>query len=414
MTVIPRADPPALFINIMRAREALRGVVHETPLDLSRTFSKLSGGKVYLKLENLQRTGSFKIRGAYYKIYRLGEEAKKRGVITASAGNHAQGVALASSLLGVKATVVMPENTPVSKVIATKSYGTNVNVILHGKTYDDSYRKSMELSAEGGPTFIHPFDDPDVIAGQGTVGVEILEGLGAPDVVVVPVGGGGLISGIAVALKTLAGSRVKVIGVEAEACPSVKTSLGRGEPVEVEARPTIADGILVKKPGELTLEIMEKFVDDVVLVSDREIAKAIFILLERGKILAEGAGAASLAALLSGKLDLRGKRAVFVVSGGNIDLTLLSKIISRELVASGRVARIQGFLPDVPGSLNAVLAVIGALRSNVIDVEHDRLDPALEPGWARVDITIEVPDPTALGEILRQLSERGYSFKVVR
>ncbi len=400
-----------ILVEIMKARNVLRGVIHKTPLDFSRSFSEMSGGKVYLKLENMQKTGSFKPRGAYYKISKLMAEKEVKGVVAASAGNHAQGVAYAASMMNLKSVIVMPITAPASKIIATKSYGAEI--ILHGRVYDECHAKALEVARERGYEFIHPFDDPYVIAGQGTIGLEILEDMGAPDIVVVPIGGGGLISGIAISLKLLAKNRVKIIGVQSDAAPSMKKSLEARKPLSIDVRASIADGIIVKRPGELTYKIISDLVDDIVVVSDKEIARSIFLLLERSKTVVEGAGAAALATILSGKINVEGKKVVAIVSGGNIDLTLLSKIISRELATAKRIARLEGILPDTPGSLNKVLTTLGGLRVNIIDIVHDRLDPGLDPGYAKVILTIELPSPETLDEVLEALEKNGYPFKTI-
>ncbi|MCS7103816.1 MAG: threonine ammonia-lyase, partial [Candidatus Korarchaeum sp.] len=314
-----------IFSRIEEARALLRPVIHETPLMTSRTLSELSGSEVHLKMENLQKTGSFKVRGAYYKMKMIGNLS---GVVAASSGNHAQGVAYSASLLGIKAVIVMPKHTPLFKINATKSYGAQV--VLHGETYDDAYIKAKEVSESEGLPFIHPFNDPDVIAGQGTIGIEVQEEIGGCDAVVVPVGGGGLISGIAIAMKTL-NPEVKVIGVQPSGAPTGYLSYKQGDLVETQQAYSIADGVVVKRPGDLTLRIMKSFVDDIVLVDDRDVARAIFLLLERVKTVVEGAGALSVAALLSGRLKLEGKRVVCVLSGGNIDPFMLIRIVNRVL-----------------------------------------------------------------------------------
>ena len=400
----------SIFLNILRASRVLKEVVHKTPLDRSRFFSSASGGDVYLKLENLQKTGAFKVRGAYYKIYMLSPDEKKRGVVAASAGNHAQGVAFASRAAGVDAVIVMPETAPIAKIEATRSYGARI--ILYGDLYDDAYEKALEIARSEGRVFIHPFDDPYVIAGQGTIALEIIESLPSFDTIIVPVGGGGLISGIAIAVRMLLGDQVKIIGVEAERSPSMKISLEQGHPTEVSVAHSIADGIVVKKPGELTYSIISELVDDIVTVSDDEIAHAIVALLERGKTLAEGAGAVSLAAILSGKVDIANKKCVAIVSGGNIDLSLLSRIIPRELYKMGRLVRISGIVPDKPGVLNSVLQVASRAKANIVDIRHERLDPRLHPAVAEVVLTMEIPQPEVVDEIVAELARKGLEFRV--
>jgi threonine dehydratase len=391
------------------ARGFLKDHIHETPLDFSNTFSKMTGAEIYLKLENLQKTGSFKVRGAMYKVARLREQGV-RLVVTASAGNHAQGVAYAASVAGLKSIIVMPETAPVSKINATRSYGAEV--ILHGRVYDDSYKRAVEICAESGGVFLHPFDDVQVVAGQGTIALEILERM-EPEAVVVPIGGGGLISGIASVLKTRLGSRVRVYGVQSRAAPSMLISLERGRPTEVEVDLSIADGIIAKKPGELTLQLVSECVDDIVLVDDSEVSRAMFLLLERSKTVVEGAGASSLAALLSGKIDVRGRRVVAMVSGGNVDMTVLSKIVIREMMREGRMVRIKGTLPDRPGELKRVVDVLARARCNIVDIEHDRMQSLLTPGWASIQVTFEIPAKEKLRHILGALRRQGHQFEEV-
>ncbi len=401
---------PDIFDRIKEAKEILKNVVHRTPLTRSYTFSKLTGGNIYLKLENLQKTGSFKARGAYNKLWHLVKAKGIRECITASSGNHAQGVAYAATLLGVKSTIVMPKYTPVIKVVATKGYGANV--ILYGRTYDDAYEYAVRLSKERNIDFIHAFNDPYIIAGQGTIGLEIYEDLPNIDAVVVPIGGGGLISGIAIALKNLK-PNVKVYGVEASGAPSMKLSLEKGEIVKVRDIDTIADGIAIKSPGDLTFKIVSEIVDDVLLVDDDEIVRAMFMLLERCKLVAEPAGAVGVAAVLSGKIDVREKNVAIVVSGGNVDMPLLSRVIDKALVVEGREIRIRGVLNDRPGTLKEVLESIAKARANVISIEEDRVSPTVKIGKVEVTITLEVPDKESIDEILKDLKGKGYSFKVV-
>jgi len=395
---------------VKEAAKVLKPIIHRTPLDRSATFSRMCGGEVFLKLENLQKTGSFKIRGAYYKLWKTLREKSITTCVAASSGNHAQGVAYAASMLGVKAIIVMPEYTPVAKIAATKGYGAEV--VLYGRTYDEAYLKALEICRRLKAEFIHPFDDPYVIAGQGTIGIEIYEDLKNVDVVLVPVGGGGLISGVAIALKRL-NPRVKIIGVQAEGAPAMALSLREGRIVRYENPDTIADAIAVKEPGKLTFSIIEELVDDIVLVDDNEIAYAVFMLLERCKCVAEPAGALGVAALLSEKVDARRKRVVAIVSGGNIDMALLARIIERMLFVEGREVRIRGVLPDRPGMLKRVLEVLAEAKANIVTIEHDRANPSLRPGKAEVTITIEVPAMEHVGELLARLKRIGYEFRVV-
>ncbi len=399
-----------IYVEALHASRILREVVHKTPLDFSRTFSKLTGGKVYMKLENLQRTGAFKVRGAYYKIYKLPEEQKKKGVVAASAGNHAQGVAFAATAAGIPSTIVMPETAPISKIQATQGYGAKV--VLYGTVYDDAYRKALEIAEETGAVFIHPFDDPDIIAGQGSIAVEILEELQDIDIVVVQIGGGGLISGIASVIRNTLGDDVKIIGVEPASAPKMKASIEAGRIVEIQAKPSIADGLVTKKPGKLTFQLVSELVDDIVTVTDDEIAHAILMLLERSKTVAEGAGAAGLAAVLSGKIDVKGKKAATIISGGNIDVTLLSRIVMRELVRQKRIVIMRTKLPDRPGTLRTLLEYLAEARLNIIEISHDRYDPRLEPGWAEVTIIAEVPQIERLERLVRRLEEIGYEVEL--
>ncbi len=392
-----------------KAREALGIIspyIHRTPVDLSNTFSRMTGCNVYLKYENMQKTGAFKVRGALYKVSRLA--GRVRGVVAASAGNHAQGVAYAARVYGLQAVIVMPETATISKVEATRSYGAVV--MLHGRIYDDAERMARRIAEEKGYAFVHAFDDEDVIAGQGTIALELLEQLESFDTVIVPIGGGGLISGVASVLKTL-GRRVRVVGVEPANVPKMLESIKAGKPVTISPRPTIADGLATKRPGELTFKLVSELVDDIVLVDEEEIAHAIYMLLERAKVLAEGAGAAALAALLAGKVGCKpGERVIALVTGGNIDLTTLYRILLRGLARGGRIARITGHIMDVPGELARVLTVIARHRGNIVDVHHDRSDTR-GPAWhAKVTIVFEAPSRQAIDEILEELKREGYSF----
>jgi threonine dehydratase len=397
-----------VYEESLKAKEVVEPYVHHTPLDLSATFSRMTGGKVYLKYENLQKTGSFKVRGALYKVYSVKDRVK--GVVAASAGNHAQGVAYAASIFGLHAIIVMPETATIAKVEATKSYGAEV--ILHGRIYDEAEAKALEIAREKGYEFIPAFDDVKIMAGQATVVHEILEDLQDFDMIVVPVGGGGLISGIASVVKRCR-PHVRVVGVEPENVPKFKKSLEAGKPVTVEAKPTIADGLATKKPGRLTFKIVASLVDDIVTVSEEEIAHAIYLLLERGKVLAEGAGAAALAALLSGRVEAQGKKVVAIVSGGNIDLTALYRVLLRGLASTGRLVTFEGYVPDTPGTLSEVAAVIAKHRGNILEVVHDRTTPR-GPAWhARLQITVELPSPETANDILGDLERLGYRFKII-
>jgi threonine dehydratase len=396
--------------DIWRARENLAGVIHHTNLDLSHTFSELSGNKVYLKTENLQKTGSFKIRGAYNKIASLDEKEKQKGVIAASAGNHAQGVAFGANKAGIPATIVMPEGAPLSKVIATRGYGANV--LLYGSIYDDAFNKAQEIQNETGAVFVHAFDNKEVIAGQGTIGLEILDELPDVDAILVPIGGGGLISGIATAVKSLKSS-IKIIGVEAEGAACVKTSREKGEVFPLTSVHTIADGIAVKCPGSFTFDLIQKYVDDVVTVSDEEIASTILLLLERAKLVAEGAGATALAALVYRKNLIKNKKVAVIVSGGNIDVNFMSRIIEKGLVKTGRNVKLTTIMSDKPGSLQHFLSIIAENKANVISIHHDRLDPDIPLDKAQVDVVLETQSSDHVKELISNLKKHGYDVKVI-
>ena len=398
------------FEKILETKNLISKYIHETPLDFSTTFSNMTGYKVYLKLENLQKTGSFKVRGAFSKLTRLVNEGRvKSGVIAVSAGNHAQGVAYAARTLGVSAVIVMPELAPVSKYLATRSYGAEV--IQYGKFLHESMKKAEELIRERGLTLIHPYGDIEVIWGQGTLGLELpAQDL---DAVVVPVGGGGLISGVALAVKAR-NPNVKVIGVQSVASPSLKVSKSLRRLVEIEPSFSIADGILVKSPSELTFQFIDEFVDDIVLVDDFEISNAIYLLLERNKTVVEGAGAASLAAVLSGKLNLeRGRKVAVVLSGGNIDMPLLAQIIEKVLYHAHRVVKVKVIVPDKPGYLNTILSEVAMIRGNVIEVVHDRISSDVPPGYTKIYITFEVSSPEVLETLFTRLTSKGILATIV-
>ncbi len=356
--------------KVYRASTVLKEIIRETDMIAAPKINPAA--KVYLKTENLQVTGSFKIRGSYFKISQLSDEEKAKGVIACSAGNHAQGVALAATRNGIKSTICLPDGAPISKVEATKRYGAEVCLVKG--VYDDAYKKAIQLRDENGYTFIHPFNDPDVIAGQGTIGLEILDQLSNVDVVVVPVGGGGLISGVAYTIKQLKPS-CKVYGVQAQGAPSMLKSLESDEIETLDGVNTIADGIAVKTPGDLTYELCQKYVDGVVTVSDDEIALAILTLLEQQKLISEGAGAVSVAAVMNGKIpNIEGKNVCCLVSGGNIDVTILSRVIERGLKMGGRTADIVIALSDKPGQLSGVSQVIADQGANVVSVNYDSTD----------------------------------------
>ena len=388
----------------LEARGVIARHARRTPLDHSTTFSRMAGVRTYLKYENLQKTGSFKVRGALFKISKL---SGARGVVAASAGNHAQGVAYAASIYGLDAIIVMPETATISKVEATQGYGARV--VLKGRIYDEAWEEAVRIAEEKGYELIHPFNDPYIIAGQGTIAFEILEDLPTIGSIVVPIGGGGLISGIAVVAKRL-NPKVKIIGVEPENAPKIRESLKAGRPVKVEVKPTIADGLAVKQPGELTFNIIKNLVDEVVTVSEEEIAEALYLLLERGKVLAEGAGAAPLAAVITGKAGLADPTVV-VVSGGNIDLNMMYRVLLRGLSSKGRIASLEGYVPDTPGTLHKITGVIASRRGNIIDVVHERTDYRA-PAWhTKVKIIVEIPGRRALEEIVAELKRLGYDIE---
>ena len=370
--------------NVYRASYVLRDVVRKT--DVIYAPKLKPGCELYLKTENLQITGSFKVRGSYYKMSKLTEEEKKRGVIACSAGNHAQGVALSAQKNGIKAVICLPDGAPISKIEATKSYGAEV-CLVEG-VYDDAYNKALSLRDEKGYTFIHPFNDEDVIAGQGTIALEIADQLPDLDAVIVPIGGGGLISGVAYTIKSI-NPNVKVYGVQAVGAPSMFKSVKDGKIEELTSVSTIADGIAVKKPGDLTYEICSKYVDEIVTVSDDEISAAILALMEQHKLVTEGAGAVAVAAAMYGKIDLSGKKTVCLLSGGNIDVTILSRVIERGLLMSGRTCQLMIELMDKPGQLKNVSRIIADLGGNVISVHHERANPGSDVNGCYLRVVLE-------------------------
>ena len=391
--------------NVYRASHALKGVIRNT--DVIYAPKLRSDAEIYLKTENLQITGSFKVRGSYYKMSRLSDEEKARGVIACSAGNHAQGVALSAQKNGIKAVICLPDGAPISKVEATRSYGAEV-CLVEG-VYDDAYRRALELRDEKGYTFIHPFDDEDVIAGQGTIALEIAEQLPDLDAVIVPVGGGGLISGVAYTIKTL-NPNVKVYGVQASGAPSMVNSVHDGKIEELPSVSTIADGIAVKKPGTLTYEICSKYVDEIVTVTDDEISAAILALMEQQKLVTEGAGAAAVAAAMFGKVDIKGKKAVCLLSGGNINVTILSRVISRGLLMSGRTCQLMIELADKPGQLKNVSRIIADLGGNVISVHHERANEGSDVNGCYLRIVLETKNFEHINEIKNTLTNFGFKL----
>ena len=395
--------------NVQQAAKMIKGTVIKTPLIYSSSLSKMFDGEIYLKLENLQKTGSFKIRGATYTILIHKDEIGQGGVVAASAGNHAQGVALAARQALIPATIVMPEWASITKQEATRGYGGEV--VIEGQSLKECIKKAQQLALEG-KTFIHPFDDPDIIAGQGTMALEILEDLKQTDMIVVPIGGGGIISGIASTVKSIRPS-VKVIGVQSAACPSAYESYRSGKNKGVDSHHSIADGINVKQVGDLNFEIIKKYVDDVVLVEEDQIAAAILLLLERKKILAEGAGAVPLAALLNGSVTIpRGSRVVLLISGGNVDSPLLGRILNQGLLKNARIMRIRVRLTDAPGSLAQLLALISGLKANILHVFHDRRARDLPLYVTRVDLELETRGPEHVEKIAHKLNMAGYEMEL--
>ncbi|MFB6134786.1 MAG: threonine ammonia-lyase [Halanaeroarchaeum sp.] len=397
--------------DVLAARDRVTDVARHTPLDHTHTFSAMTGASVHFKLENAQRTGSFKIRGAANRIRTLSAAEQEAGVVTASAGNHAQGVALAATRSDVDAKVVMPEHAPHSKVAATRSYGASV--VLHGEDYNDAQAKAHEIERTEDRTYVHAFDDEAVMAGQGTIGLEILEDLPSVETVVVPIGGGGLISGVATALKSH-DPAVRVIGVQAEGASSVATSLEKGEVHELDAVNTIADGIATRAVGERTFPIIEERVDEVVTVTDDEIAVAVTLLLERAKTLVEGAGAVPLAALLQERFEFEeGEEIVPILSGGNIDLNLLTTVIMRGLVYQGRYLKIKTVIQDRPGSLRNVLDIIADERANIYAIQHDRTSRDIAMSDTEVEIDLETRGQDHVNRLLGRLRDEGFDVEVL-
>lgn len=392
--------------EIFNAAAVLKGVARKT--DIIPATALPVDCDLYLKTENLQLTGSFKLRGAYYKISQLTDEEKARGVIACSAGNHAQGVALGATRNGIKALICLPAGAPISKVEATKRYGAEVCLVPG--VYDDAYAKAVELRDKHGYTFVHPFDDEKVIAGQGSIGLEILEQMPDVEAVVVPVGGGGLIAGVAFAIKTLRPD-VKVYGVQAAGAPSMERSLHSGQRERLDSVSTIADGIAVKEPGSLTYELCKKYVDEIVTVSDDETAAAILALMERQKVVAEGAGAVAVAAVMFDKLPLKGKKVVALVSGGNIDVNTLNRVILRGLAQSGRNHTFVISLSDKPGQLAGVMDIIAEQGGNIISVTHDRLSATSGINGCNIRVELETRDADHIGQIHNALSDAGFDLR---
>lgn len=393
--------------DIQAAQKRLANVVQETPLLASKTFSTLAGTPLWLKMETMQKTGSFKIRGAFNMIAQLSSEDRRAGIIAASAGNHAQGVAFAAQAERTPCTIVMSEGASLAKVAATQSYGASV--LLKGDTYDDAYREAKALQDEHGYTFVHAFDHPHIVAGQGTIGLEILTQLPNVDTIVVPMGGGGLATGIAIAVKSLKPS-VRVIGVEAAAVACFHHALRLGRPETIETKTTIADGIAVRRPGDLTFHLAQRYIDEVVTVDEEDIVKSMVLLMERGKIIAEGAAAAAFAAAIYRKIPSGSNlgNTVVVLSGGNVDVHLLSQIIEHGLVSAGRYVRLTVRLVDKPGSLRNLLEVIAHCRANVISILHHRLGHRISLGETDVEIDLETRDDAHIETLLQALVDHGY------
>jgi threonine dehydratase len=404
-----RAAAPAVSLAEIRiAMDRIRDSIYLSPCARSEYFSQLTGNSVYLKLDNLQRTGAFKERGALNKLLTLTAEERSRGVIAASAGNHAQGVAYHAGRHGIRAEICMPLTTPLIKVSATKSYGAEV--ILHGANYDEACEEAVRRSQQFGMTFVHPFDDEVVIAGQGTMGLEILQQVTDIEAVIAPIGGGGLISGVACAIKET-NPKLRVIGVQPARLPSMKVAIAEGHPVTLSPAATIADGIAVRRAGEKTLPLVQKYVDDIVTVDEEEIANAILLLLEREKTLAEGAGAAAIAALINRKTPLSGKKIAVLVCGGNIDVSLLSRIMERGLVKDGRLVRLRVHLPDYPGALHRLTGILAQHRANIVETSYDRAYYGVNLGDTAIDITMETRGPDHIAELLSSLSASGYTHE---
>ena len=397
------------YDDIINAQKIQDDVIRKTSLTFSDTFTQLTGSKVYLKNEFEQKTGSFKLRGAYYKIKTLSEEERRNGVVAASAGNHAQGVAFASALEKIKCTIVMPKNASPAKIAATRGYGATV--ILEGKNYDESWAKAQEIAGTTGATIIHAFDDSQIIAAQGVIGLEIIEQLPDVDEIYVPIGGGGLVSGVLTAIKDK-NPNVKIIGIQSKSFPSMKNSLDSGNIETVDGGFTVADGISVKTPGKQTFEIIRDKIDEIVLVDDNEILKAMFLLMERSKSVVEPAGAAGLAYLLS-KKPSPGKKVVTILCGGNVDMYLLGQIVTKGLTTMGRMMKIFILLKDKPGALKEVVDELASLSANIVEVVHDRLSSSVRAGTTGVTLSLETEDQKHMDELIQHLKDKDIEFKVL-
>lgn len=396
--------------DVQAAERRIRESIYRSPCPRSEAFSRLTGSSVYFKFDNQQKTGAFKERGALNKLLTLTPAERAQGVIAASAGNHAQGLAYHAGRCGIRAQIYMPFTTPLTKVSATKSYGADV--VLHGTNYDGAYEAAIERSRSDHLVFVHAFDDDSVIAGQGTIGLEILQQLPDVEAVIVPIGGGGLIGGIACAIKE-SNPKIEIYGVQPAKLPSMKAAVVEGKPVTLAAATTIADGIAVRRAGDRTLPMVRKYVDEIVTVDDEEVANAILLLLEREKTLAEGAGAAATAALVNRKLPLAGKKVAVLISGGNIDVTLLARIIERGMVKDGRLVRLRVHLGDYPGALHKLTGILAEHRANIVETSYDRTHHGVNLGDTAIDITLETRGPDHIAELLAAVAAAGYPHERV-
>lgn len=398
------------FEDIEAARQRMRGQLMDTPLSPATNLSQMCGSQLFMKLENLQVTGSFKERGALNRLLLMTPAERDRGVFAASAGNHAQGVARHASRLGIRSTIVMPEGTPLLKVTRTRRFGADV--VLHGASYDDAYRHARTLCNEVDGVFVHPFDDPAVIAGQGTIALELVEQNPYLQTVVVPIGGGGLISGIAMGLKET-NPRIRIVGVQTEAMPSMKAAVDAGMPVEVPFHPTIADGIAVRTAGVHTLEMVQKYVDDIVTVNEEEVAGALLQLIEEEKVVAEGAAAAGVAAVLYGHVPhAHGRKTGLIICGGNIDTNLIAAIIERGLVKSGRRAQLEVLVSDQPGGLARLTQIVAETRANILEIHHERHGTMIRLGETIVQLSLETRGFDHVTSLMERLTRAGYRVRI--
>jgi threonine dehydratase len=405
MTSASTTSAAVSLAAVQQARERIREFIHNSPCRHSVDLSQMTGQETFLKLDNVQRTGAFKERGALNKILTLSDDEKRRGVITASAGNHAQAVAYHACARGIRAQIVMPLMTPLVKVAATRGFGAEV--VLRGANYDEAYSHALESCAAQGATFLHPFDDVEVINGQGSIGLELLEQVPDLEAVIVPIGGGGLISGVACAIKE-SNPRVRVVGVQTERLPSMLRATEARHPVTIPASATVADGIAVRRAGDVTLPLVQRYVDQIVTVDEEEIANAILVLLEKEKTLAEGAGAVAIASLLQHKTSLGGQRTAALVCGGNIDVSLLAKIIERGLAKDGRRLRLRIHLTDRPGALHQLTKIIADLRANIVETQYDRTYYGVNLGDTAIDLSMETRGPEHIRQILDALTAGEY------